>query len=328
MKRRDFITLLGGAAVTWPLAARAQQGERVRRLGALMSGAETDPEMQARLASFRQGLGRFGWTDERNIHVDYRFAAANMDRAQELARELIALKPDVLVAWATGPAVALQQQNRSIPTVFIGAEDPTGAGLITSLVHPGGNLTGTILYEESIVGKWLAMLKEIAPRLERAAVLHNPKSTTGIYVQAAKAIAPSLRIELVLSFVESSTDIERAIDSFAVVPNGGLLVLPDLTTALNRDLIISLAAKHQLPAVYQARFWVAAGGLMSYGADRVVASRQAAYYVDRLLRGAAPADLPVEGPTRFETTLNLKTAKALGLSVPPGLLIAADEVIE
>ena len=175
----------------------------------------------------------------------------------------------VPLAWATGPAVALQQQNRSIPTVFIGAEDPIGAGLITSLVHPGGNLTGTILYEESIVGKWLAMLKEIAPRLERAAVLHNPKSTTGIYVQAAKAIAPSLRMELVLSFVESSTDIERAIDSFAVVPNGGLLVLPDLTTALNRDLIISLAAKHQLPAVYQARFWVAAGGLMSYGADRL-----------------------------------------------------------
>ena len=328
MRRREFITLVGGVAVAWPLAARAQQSERVRRLGALMSGAETDPEMQARLAGFRQGLVRFGWTDERNIHVDYRFAAANMDRAQELARELIALKPDVLVAWATGPAVALQQQNRSIPMVFIGAEDPIGAGLITSLGHPGGNLTGTLLYEESIVGKWLAMLKEITPRLERAAALLNPKSTTGIYVQAAKAIAPSLRIELVPSFIETSADIERAIDSFAAVPNGGLLVLPDLTTALHRDLIISLAAKHQLPAVYQARFWVAAGGLMSYGADRVVASRQAAYYVDRILRGAAPADLPVEGPTRFETTLNLKTAKALGLAVPPGLLIAADEVIE
>ena len=232
------------------------------------------------------------------------------------------------MAWATKPAVALQQQNRSIPMVFIGAEDPIGAGLITSLGHPGGNLTGTLLYEESIVGKWLAMLKEITPRLERAAALLNPKSTTGIYVQAAKAIAPSLRIELVPSFIETSADIERAIDSFAAVPNGGLLVLPDLTTALHRDLIISLAAKHQLPAVYQARFWVAAGGLMSYGADRVVASRQAAYYVDRILRGAAPADLPVEGPTRFETTLNHKTAKALGLTVSPGLLIAADEVIE
>ena len=215
MTRREFITLLGGAAVAWPLAARAQQGERVRRLGALMSGAETDPEMQARLAGFRQGLGRFGWTDKRNIHVDYRFAAANMDRAQELARELIALKPDVLVAWATGPAVALQQQNRSIPMVFIGAEDPIGAGLITSLGHPGGNLTGTLLYEESIVGKWLAMLKEITPRLERAAALVNPKTTAGIYVQAAKAIAPSLRIEFVPSFVETSADIERAIDSFA-----------------------------------------------------------------------------------------------------------------
>jgi putative tryptophan/tyrosine transport system substrate-binding protein len=252
----------------------------------------------------------------------------NTDRAQELARELIALQPDVLVAWANPPAVALQRQNRGIPIVFIGAEDPIGAGLIASLARPGGNVTGTLLYEGSIVGKWLAMLKEIAPRLERVAVVFNPKINPGIYVHAAEAIAPSLAIELVPSFVETSADIERAIESFASVPNGGLLVVPDLTAVLHRDLIISLAAKHRLPAVYQARFWVVAGGLMSYGADRVVASRQAAYYVDRILRGTSPADLPVEGPTRFETSVNLKTAKALGLTVPPGLLIAADEVIE
>jgi putative tryptophan/tyrosine transport system substrate-binding protein len=328
MIRREFITLLGGAA-GWPLAARAQQqGERMRRIGVLMSGAESDSEMQARLAGFRQGLGRFGWSEGRNIRVDYRFAAANTDRAQELARELIAVQPDVLVAWANPPAVALQRQNRGIPIVFIGAEDPIGAGLIASLARPGGNVTGTLLYEESIVGKWLAMLKEIAPRLERVAVVFNPKISAGIYVQAAEAIAPSLAIELVPSFVETSADIERTIEAFASVPNGGLLVLPDLTAVLHRDLIISLAAKHRLPAVYQARFWVVAGGLMSYGADRVVASRQAAYYVDRILRGTAPADLPVEGPTRFETTVNLRTAKAFGLTVPPGLLLAADEVIE
>jgi len=325
--RRKFLATLGGAAAVWPLAARAQ-GERMRRLGVLMSGAETDPEMQARLAGFRQGLGRFGWSEERNVHVDYRFAAADMDRAQGLARELIALKPDALLAYANGPAVALQRQTRNIPIVFVGAEDPIGAGLISSLARPGGNVTGTLLYEESIVGKWLAMLKEIAPGLERVAALFNPKTTSGIYVQAAKAIAPSLPIELITSFVETSTDIERAIASFAEFPNGGLLVPPDLTTVLHRDLIISLAAKHHLPAVYQARFWVVAGGLMSYGADRVVASRQAAYYIDRVSRGASAADLPVEGPTRFETSLNLKTAKALGLSVPPGLLVAADEVIE
>jgi ABC-type uncharacterized transport system substrate-binding protein len=328
MRRRKFITLLGGAAAAWPLAARAQQGERIRRIGVLMSGAESDSEMQARLASFRQGLGRFGWSEGRNVRVDYRFAAANTDRAHELARELIALQPDVLVAWANPPAVAMQRQNRGIPIVFIGAEDPIGAGLIASLARPGGNVTGTLLYEGSIVGKWLAMLKEIAPRLERVAVVFNPKINPGIYVQAAEAIAPSLAIELVPSFVETSADIERAIESFASVPNGGLLVVPDLTAVLHRDLIISLAAKHRLPAVYQARFWVVAGGLMSYGADRVVASRQAAYYVDRILRGTSPADLPVEGPTRFETSVNLKTAKALGLTVPPGLLIAADEVIE
>jgi ABC-type uncharacterized transport system substrate-binding protein len=328
VKRRQFITLLGGGAVAWPIAGRAQQSERIRRIGVLMSGAENDPEMQARLTGLRQGLGRFGWSEGRNVRFDYRFAAADIDRAQALGKELVALQPDVLVAYATQPTVALQRQNRGIPIVFVGAEDPIGVGLIVSLARPGGNVTGTLLYEESIVGKWLSMLKEIAPQLARVAVVGNPKNTSQTYIRAAEAIAPKLAIELIPNLVETAADIERTIESFARVPNGGLLVPPDLTAVLHRDLVIALAAKHRLPAVYQARFWVVAGGLMSYGTDRVVASRQAAYYVDRILRGTAPADLPVEGPTKFETTVNLKTAKALGLTVPPGLLVAADEVIE
>jgi ABC-type uncharacterized transport system substrate-binding protein len=327
MKRREFITLLGGAAA-WPLAARAQQGERVRRIGVLVSGAENDPEIQARVAGFRQGLGRFGWSEGHNVSVDYRFAAADADRMHALAKELISLRPDVLVGFATQPTIALQRQTSTIPIVFIGAVDPIGAGLIASLARPGGNLTGTLLYEDSIVGKWLAMLKEIAPQLARVALVVNPKTTTQVYLHAAEAIAPSLSIELVPIIVETAADIERGLESFARAPNGALLIAPDLTAVLHRDLIIALAARLRLPAVYQARFWVVAGGLMSYGTDRIVGHRQAAYHVDRILRGEHPSNLPVEGPTKFETTLNLKTAKALGLAVPPGLLIAADEVIE
>jgi putative ABC transport system substrate-binding protein len=222
----------------------------------------------------------------------------------------------------------LQNQTRTIPIVFSGVIDPIGAGLITNLAKPGGNLTGTLLYEESIVGKWLSMLKEISPAMARVALLTNPKTSSQAFNQAAKVFAQSLAVELVPFSVEGAADIERAIESFARVPNGGLLVLPDLTLVTHRDLVIALVARHRLPAVYQARFWVAAGGLMSYGTDRIVASRQVAYYVDRILRGEHPTDLPVQGPTKFETTLNLRTANALGLAVPPGLLVAADEVIE
>jgi putative ABC transport system substrate-binding protein len=328
VNRREVITLLGGAAVAWPLTARAQQADRARRIGVLVSGVENDPEMQARLAGFRQGLERFGWSVGRNVRVDYRFAAADADRAHALGEELISLRPDVLVALATQPARALQKQTRAIPIVFSGVIDPVGAGLITSLAKPGGNLTGTLLYEESIVGKWLAMLKEISPQLARVAVMTNPKTASPIFNQAAKVFAQSLTIELVPSFVETAGEIERALEAFARGPNGGLLVLPDLTLVAHRDLVIALATRYRLPAVYQARFWVAAGGLMSYGTDRIVASRQVAYYVDRILHGERPGDLPVQGPTRFETTLNLRSAKALNLTIPPGLLVAADEVIE
>jgi putative tryptophan/tyrosine transport system substrate-binding protein len=329
MKRREFIALLGGAAAAWPLAAWAQQPERMRRIGVLMAVSEDDPETKARIAAFRWGLERRGWLEGRNLHLDYRFTAARGERLPALAKELVALQPDVILAHSTGAAVELQRESHTIPIVFVNASDPIGSGFVASLARPGGNLTGVLHLEASIVGKWLAMLKEIAPRLARAALLANPKTTAYDYfLRAAEAAAPSLAIELVPKPVETAGDIERAIESFARAPNGGLLLPPDTTTILHRDLIITLAVRHRLPAVYPFRVFVAAGGLMSYGTEQVAMFQQAARYVDRILRGANPADLPVQAPTRFETVVNLKTAKALGVTVPPGLLVAADEVIE
>jgi putative ABC transport system substrate-binding protein len=329
MKRRAFITLLGGAAAAWPLAARAQQPSGMRRIGVLVSSAEDDLDMQARVAGFRQGLEKLGWSEDRNARIDARFAAGNPDQFQALAKELVALQPDVIFAHSTPIVTALQRESRTIPIVFVSVSDPIGAGFVASLARPGGNLTGLLQYEEGIAGKWLAMLKEIAPRLARAALVANPKTTAYDYfLRTAKAAAASLTIELVPNPVETTADIERAIASVARVPNSGLLLPPDTTTVLHRDLIIALAARHRLPAVYPFRVFVAAGGLMSYGTEQVDMFRQAASYVDRILRGANPADLPVQAPTKFETAVNLKTAKALGLTVPPGLLVAADEVIE
>jgi putative tryptophan/tyrosine transport system substrate-binding protein len=330
MRRREFITLLSGAAA-WPLAARAQQSERVRRIGVLMGFAEDDPETVVRVAKFRQELERLGWSEGRNVNIDYRFTAARADQFQMLAKELVALQPDVILAHATGIAAALQRETRAIPIVFVNVSDPVGAGFIASLARPGSNLTGVLHYEASITGKWLAMLKEIAPRLARVALMGNPKVTvTGYdyFLRTAEAMAPSLAIELVPSRVENAADIKRSIESFARVPNGGLVLPPDSTTNVHRDLVIALAARHRLPAVYTARLFVTAGGLMSYGTDQVEMFGQTASYVDRILRGAKPADLPVQAPTKYETTVNLKTAKALDLAVPPGLLVAADEVIE
>jgi putative ABC transport system substrate-binding protein len=329
MRRRAFISLLGGAAIAWPLAARAQQGERVRRIGALIAYAEDDPETKARLAGFRRGLERRGWSEGRNVRIDTRFAAGGTDPYRPLAKELIALQPDVILAHTTPIAAALQRETQAIPIVFVNVSDPIGSGFIASLARPGGNLTGVMHYEASITGKWLALLKEIEPRLARAALLANRKTTPYDYfLRAAEALAPSLAIELVPEPIENATDIERAIATFARVPDGGLVLPPDATTILHRDLIIALAARHRLPAVYTASFFVEAGGLMSYGTDQVDMFRQAASYVDRILRGDKPADLPVQAPTKYETVVNLKTAKALGLTVPPGLLVAADEVIE
>jgi putative ABC transport system substrate-binding protein len=326
--RRKFLaTLLGGAAA-WPLAARAQQPDGMRRIGVLMSLAEGQ-ETRARLAAFRQGLERRGWSEGHNVHIDYRFAPASA-QVQAFAKDLVALQPAVILANSTPGTAALQRESRTIPIVFAVVADPIGSGFVASLPRPGGNITGVMLYEASVTGKWLAMLKEIAPNLVRAAFVANPKTATfyDYYLQAAEAAAPSVGIEPVPTLVENATDIERAIGSFASAPNGGLVLIPDVSATVHRDLVIALAARHRLPAVYYARMFAAAGGLMSYGSDLVDMFRQAASYVDRILRGDKPADLPVQAATKFETIINLKTATALGLTVPPGLLVAADEVIE
>src|SRR5262245_39216753 len=324
MHRRSFLTLLGASAAAWLHAARAQQAGQIRRIGVLVSAA--DPEMRARLAAFRQRLENLGWSEGRNVHIDTRFAVTSADQFQTLAKELVALQPDVIFAQGTPRVAAMQRESRTIPIVFGGANDTIGSGFITSLARPGGNLTGFTQFEPSITGKWLAMLKEIAPQLARAAFIASPKTTPyDYYLRAAAAAASSLAIELVPSQVETAADVERAIESLARAPNGGLLLPPDSTIMLHRDLIITLAARHRLPAVYTDRVFVAGGGLMSYDTDRVDEYRQAASYVDRILRGAKPADLPVQAPVKYQTTLNLKTAKALGLTVPDILIVRADE---
>lgn len=293
LRRRDFITLLGGAAAS-PLPARAQQGDRVRRIGVLVGLSEDDPGMKPRLVGFRQELEAFGWVEGRNIRIDYRYAPAGV-RATELAKELVALQPDVILAHTVSVAAALQRETRAIPIVFVSVGDPFGAGFIASLARPGGNLTGLMTFEASIAGKWVAMLKELAPSLTRAMFLGNPKiGTYEYYARAADAAAKALTLELVPARIESASDIERSIAEFARVLDGALVVPPDLTTAAHADLIVALAAQHRLPAVYAFSYIVVSGGLMSYGTDRVAEMRQAVSYVDRILRGTAPGDLPVQ----------------------------------
>jgi putative tryptophan/tyrosine transport system substrate-binding protein len=329
MRRRDFITLIGGAAAAWPIAAHPQQSERMRRIGVLVVSAKDDPDTAARVAGFRQSLERLGWVEGRNIRIDYRYAAGQTERFQPRAKELIALQPEAILAHSTSIAAALQRESRTIPIVFTNVSDPVGSGFIASLARPGGNLTGLLNFEATITGKWLAMLKEIAPGVTRAALMANRKTTPFDYfVRSGQTAAPSLGIELVPSDVENAADIERTVASFARVPGGSLVVPPDATTFVHRDHVIGSAARHRLPAVYSARHFVDAGGLMSYGTDRADVFRQAASYVDRILRGDRPADLPVQAPTKYETVINLKTAKALDLTVPPGMLVAADEVID
>jgi putative tryptophan/tyrosine transport system substrate-binding protein len=326
--RRAFVTLLGGAAA-WPIVGRAQQSDRMRRVGVLMNNAEADSETKAQLLAFRQELQQLGWSEGRNLRIDTLFAADKPDRYAGLAKELVALQPDAIFAYTTPITVALRAETRITPIVFAQVSDPVGSGLVASLAEPQGNVTGVLLYEAGITGKWAAMLKEIAPRLKRAALLANPKTMPYDYfVRSAEAVAPSLAIELVPIPIDSAGDIEHAMAAFADTPDGGLLVLPSGTTTLHRDLVVALAASYRLPAVYPFSFYVTAGGLMSYSTDLVDQSRQAATCVDRILRGANPADLPVQAPTKYVTTLNLKTAKALGLEVPPSLLVRADEVIE
>ena len=332
MRRRDFLHTLTGATVAWPLAARAQQAERIRHIGVLLGISEDDPDTKARLSGLRQGLERLGWSEGRNVRIDYRFApAATEAQVQVFAKELIALQPDVILSQASPATSALQRETRTIPIVFVGVADPIGSGFVASLAQPGGNITGLLLFEASITGKWLAMLRDIAPSLARVALAINPNTAVyyEYYLRAAQTAASSLGIELVLASIENApANIERAFEAFARAPNGGLILPPDTNTNLHRDLIIRLAARHRLPAVYSDRLFVAAGGLMCYGTDRVDQFRTASMYVDRIFRGAKPADLPVQVPTKYETVINLKTAKALGLTVPPALIVAADEVIE
>jgi ABC-type uncharacterized transport system substrate-binding protein len=293
MRRRSFLTLLGGAAAAWPLAARAQQRERMRRIGVLYNGIEDDPKMRARVSDFRQGLEKLGWSEDRNIRLEMRFAT-NADQFLPLAKELIALQPDVILADTTPAAAALQRESRVVPIVFRGVSDPIGSGFITSLARPGSNLTGLLAYEEGIIGKWLAMLKEIAPHLTRAAIIANPRNQPYEYfLRSARDAAPRLGLGLVATRIENAASIEPAIESFARVPNGGLVFLPDATIQSNRDLVITLAARHRLPAVYPQRYFVTDGGLMSYDTDLFGQFRQAATYIDRILRGEKPADLPV-----------------------------------
>jgi ABC-type uncharacterized transport system substrate-binding protein len=331
MKRRQFITLLGGAVVAWPLSARAQQPEQMRRIGVLMNRAADDPEGQARLAAFQQGLQQLGWSDGHNVRVDIRWGEDDVDRERSYAAELVALTPEIILASGTLSVAALQHVSRTLPIVFVGVTDPVGAGLVESLARPGGNVTGFMIYEYSFGGKRLELLKQIAPSVTRAAVLRDPANPAGSAEFAAiQAVAQSLRVEV--SPVDSRRDvgeIERAIAAFARSPNGGLILTPNAAAvSALRDLIITLAAQHKLPAVYPFRYMVTGGGLMSYAPDVVDQCRRAADYVDRILKGAKPADLPVQAPTKYELVINLKTAKALGLDVPALLLAHADEVIE
>jgi putative tryptophan/tyrosine transport system substrate-binding protein len=329
MKRREFITLLGSAAALSPLSVQAQQAGRVRRVGILMTFSDEDTEAKAWLAAFRQGLERRGWREGRNLHIEIRSAAARGERIPALAKELVALQPDVLLAQSTAATRALQRETRTLPIVFVHVSDPIGAGVVSSLARPGANLTGVLHYEAGIVGKWLAMLKEISPRVTRAAVLGNSKTTAFDYFfRSAVTAGASLGVEVIPSRIETAADIERAIESLVQVPDSGLVLPPDATTILHHDLIIALADRHRVPAVYPMQVFVRAGGLMSYGTDQDSMFRLVASYVDRILRGDKPADLPVQAPTRYETAVNLKAAKALGLTVPSGLLVAADEVIE
>jgi ABC-type uncharacterized transport system substrate-binding protein len=296
-------------------------------VGVLIGYAEGDPETKARLAAFEQGLQKRGWRS--NVQIEYRFAGGSENRFQSFAKELVALEPDVILTHTTPATAAVQRESRTVPTVFVNVSDPIGAGFIVSLAKPGGNLTGMLHVEAGIVGKWMAMLKEMAPGLTRAAFLANPKTTPYDYfLRAAEEAARSSGIELLPSPVANLENIERAIESFGRVPNTGMLVPPDSTTVDHRDAVIALSARHRVPAAYAFNFFVTAGGLMSYGTDQIDLFRHAANYVDRILRGDKPSDLPVQEPTRFETAVNVKTAKALGLTVPYALLLAADELIE
>ena len=328
MKRRDFIALLGCAA-TWPLAAQAQQPEAMRRIAVLSSPAETDTEGQARVTAFQQGLQELGWIEGRNIKIEYRWAAGDAERMRTDAKELVGLKPDVILAAATTALVALQQATSTIPIVFAQVTDPVAGGFIQSLARPGGNITGLTQHEFEIGVKWLELLKQIAPHVTRVAVLYTPDNpaTTG-YLRRLEPAAASFSLQLSAFAVRDSVEITRALDQFAGQPNGGFILLPGPVGTTYRQHVIELAVRHRLPSVFAFRYHVVSGGLASYGVDNIDLYRRAAWYVDQILKGEKPADLPVQHATKFQLVINLKTAKALGLEVPGSLLMRTDEVIE
>lgn len=330
MRRREFTTLIGGTAVAWPLAARGQRHDRIRQIGVLMGLSVTDPEGQARIAAFRRGLEELGWTDGRNVRIDIRWAGGSIDRTRAYAAELVAHTPKVILVNTPLGLAALQQATQSIPIIFVQVLDATDSGVVRNLARPAANITGFInFYQFGMTGKWLGLLTEIAPHVRRVMVMQNPKhpSWTG-YWRAAEATASSIGVLVKPAAVLEADHIDRAIKEFARETHGGLLVLPDTFNTVHRDRIISLAAHHHLPAIYPSRFFANAGGLMSYGADLIDQLRRSSAYVDRILRGTGPGDLPVQASTKFELVINLKTVKALSLSVPATLLASADEVIE
>src|SRR5262245_27271867 len=329
MKRRDFITLLGGAAVAWPLAAHAQQGERIRRIAILLNAAADDPKYQTWVGAFLQTLALSGWIIGRNVRIDTRWTGANAAEARRHAAELAAVAPDVILAHGSSTEGPLLQATRTVPIVFPVIADPVGAGFVDSLARPGGNVTGFMEFEYSQSGKWLELLKEMVPGMTRAAVLRDTSQGSGTSQFAAiQSVAPSLRVEVTPVGLRDTDEIERAVSAFARSPNGGLIATAGATTVLHSNLIVTLAARHKLPSVYNERSFADAGGLVSYGPDFADQYRRAAGYVDRILKGEKPSDLPVQAPTKYELVVNLKTAKALGLDIPTTVLARADEVIE
>jgi putative ABC transport system substrate-binding protein len=328
IRRREFITLLGGAAA-WPLAARAQQGDRVRRIGVLMGFDENDPAAKARISAFTQALAGLGWTDGRNVRIDLRWAGGDINRMRALAQELVGLRPDIILTNGIVATVAVQRETQTIPIVFANGGDPVASGIVGRLDRPGGNITGFAVFEATLSGKWLELLSEIAPGLKRAAIMFNPDTApVSAYMPSFENAARSLKVEAITAPVHSDVDIETAIIALGREPGGGLVVMPDGFMVAHRAPIISAAARNNVPVVYHNSDYAREGGLLSYGPDPVDDFRRAATYVDRILRGQKPGDLPVQFPTKFEMVLNRKTAKALGLAVPPSIMLRATEVIE
>jgi putative ABC transport system substrate-binding protein len=329
MRRREFMVLLGGAAAAWPIAGRAQQSERMRRIGVLMGLAAGDPEAQSRVVAFENGLRELGWVKGRDLSIEYRWAGDG-NLLRDDAAELLAMAPDLILANSTPVTTALREQNPAVPIVFTQVTDPVGQGLVPNLAHPGGNLTGFTSFEFSIGTKWLEALKQTAPRVTRVALVFNPQSApyADLFLRPVEAAAPSFSVASIRAAVRDPADVDRMFDMLAREPNGGLMVLPDISMTNYREAIVALAARHHVPAIYPFRFFAASGGLMSYGTDVAEVFRRAAAYVDRIFKGEKPGDLPVQAPTKYELVINLKTAKTLGLTVPPTLLALADEVIE